>query len=77
MNWDTKGGRPELESKRVLVGSALDAVIKNEEDTVHVANMCFPGLFVSELPLHCCTRDYLYTTTQWGSVEKVSESLAR
>ncbi len=71
MNWDVKGGKPELDSNRVLVGTALDPVINREENTVHVANMCFPGLYVLELPLQCCTRDHIFTTTQWGSVEKV------
>ena len=33
--------------------------------------MCFPGLFVKELPRQCCTRNHIFTTTQWGSVEKV------
>ena len=71
MNWDVKSGKPALDSKRVLVESSLDPVDMHEEDTVHVANMCFPGLYVAELPLQCCTRDHIYTTTQWGSVQKV------
>jgi acylaminoacyl-peptidase len=71
MNWDMKNCKPILDSKRVLVESALDPQVIKEEDTTHVANLCFPGLFLQELPLYCCTKDFIYTTTQWGSVEKV------
>lgn len=71
MNWDVKSGKPSTSSARVLVDSSLDTWQPKDVTSVQVANLCFPGLYVSELPIHCCSADYLYTTTQWGSVQKV------
>jgi len=71
IDWDVKSGKPILSTTRCLVKSCVDPIKRNEENTVHVANMCFPGLYVFELPKRCCSSDFIYATTQWGSVEKV------
>ena len=42
-----------------------------QESDVQVCNMSFPGLWVSHLPFLCCTDDFLLTTTQWGSVQRI------
>jgi acylaminoacyl-peptidase len=71
MDWDVKSEKPAGDKLRILVESSLDPAPVQEEDAVHVANLCFPGLYIQELPLQCCTQDHIYTTTQWGSIQKV------
>lgn len=71
LNWDTKGGRPLVDTTRVLVKSTVDAEKPDDPTTVRVANLCFPGIYTGELPLRCCTKEHIYTTTKWGSVQKV------
>jgi acylaminoacyl-peptidase len=71
IDWDVDEGVPKLDTRRVLIETILDPPPIVDEHSVQVANMCFPGLYVHQLPRHCCTSDYMLTTTQWGSVQKI------
>lgn len=71
MDWNVSEAMPMFENYKVLVETVLDPPPLDQNNNVQVANMSFPGLYVGQLPDHCCIGDYLLTTTQWGSVEKV------
>jgi len=70
LDWDVKRGAP-YQGHRVLIDQVLEPPALDKDHDVQVANMGFPGLYVKELPLQCCTPDYVLTTTQWGSVKKL------
>ena len=73
LNWSTTECAPDLESQNVWVPTVhYPPQLSGHEDTdVQVANMAFPGLYTQNLPLMCCTDNFLLTTTQWGSVQRI------
>lgn len=71
IDWDVEMGIPELETHRVVVATVLVPPPVVDEQSVQVAKMGFPGLYLHQLPLNCCTGEFLLTTTQWGSIQKV------
>lgn len=71
IDWNVKTCSPNLETRKVLVETILDPSPLGDEHSTRVANMSFPGLYVHQFPQQCCTTDYLLTTTQWGSIQKV------
>jgi len=69
--WDTQEKKPNLENYQILMDQLADPQPLDDNNSVQVGNMGFPGLYVSDLPANCCTSEFLLTTTQWGSVQKV------
>lgn len=71
IDWNVKTGCPNFETRQVLVETILDPSSLGDKHATKVASMSFPGLYVHQLPQQCCTTDYLLTTSQWGSIQKV------
>jgi len=72
-DWNVDECVPDLDSQNVWIPIVhYPPTLSGDKDTdIQVANMAFPGIYTQNLPLMCCTDDFLLTTTQWGSVQRI------
>ena len=70
-DWDLLKGSVKDGSHSVVVD--VVSVPGELGDQVKVSGICFPGLFLNQLPEQCFSPsgDHILTTTEWGSVTKV------
>lgn len=71
--WNVTECAPDLDSQNVWIPTVhYPPPLSGDRDTdIQVGNMAFPGLYTQSLPISCCTDDFMLTTTQWGSVQRI------
>jgi acylaminoacyl-peptidase len=72
-DWNVTECAPVPNSQNMWVDTVYRPLPQSgtQESDIQVCNMSFPGLWVNQLPFNCCTDEFLLTTTQWGSVERI------
>jgi acylaminoacyl-peptidase len=72
---DVHSSKTALQVTDIIVEEIWDPCIKGNHGNKYygtVAGMHFPGLFLQQLPPSCfISPEYLVTTTQWGSCQKI------
>ena len=72
-DWNVTECAPDLDSQNIWISTVNQPppLSGDANSDIQVANMAFPGLYCQNLPLICCTDEFLLATTQWGSVQRI------
>lgn len=74
INWDADKEIALIDNRQVLV-KQVELPTDSDRPSVKIGGICFPGLFVNQLPTDCFSGDgkAVYMTTQWGSISRAIE----
>eukprot|EP00562_Extubocellulus_spinifer_P020035 CAMPEP_0178590906 /NCGR_PEP_ID=MMETSP0697-20121206/28495_1 /TAXON_ID=265572 /ORGANISM="Extubocellulus spinifer, Strain CCMP396" /LENGTH=790 /DNA_ID=CAMNT_0020227711 /DNA_START=70 /DNA_END=2440 /DNA_ORIENTATION=- len=74
IDWDADKETALIDNRQVLVEN-VDLPTDDDRPSAKIGGICFPGLFVNQLPTDCFSEDgkSVYMTTQWGSISRAIE----